>query len=495
MVKTPNVRHSKARKDPVTIDLEASRVTPEDAETATAEQPDAATAETAESPLLAEASEAAVEEAKASEIGTAAADAPAATDEHLAAEGVSREAESPDTGRADAESSTEERAARLEEDRAAIFGRREPQNADDSIKTRAASATPPPSPRRGGISAIAAGIIGGVITLIGAGALQYGGVLPSPGDGGTGGAAVEDLNARITSLQTELAALKEGGDASGTAQTVADLQARIDTLTATVDTMQKAVQSGGAGENAGLAALDSKIAELQAEVSRLGQAGAGQPVDLAPLNNRIAALETGMKSLVTASTAGQGRLTKLEQAVTALAGKVDAQANQPKIALSIAASALKAAVDRGQSFSAELDTLAAISPNLPQLAALRAHAEAGVSARDDLDAEMEGAAKTIIAADKPADPNASYVDQLWESAASLVTVRPVGAVAGAGVPETVARMEAALKAGDLAKALAEYDTLPEPAKAAGAAFAGKIKARLNVETLVDQAIAEAMKTV
>ena len=74
-------------------------------------------------------------------------------------------------------------------------------------------------------------------------------------------------------------------------------------------------------------------------------------------------------------------------------------------------------------------------------------------------------------------------------------MRPVGTVEGEGVPETVARMEAALKAGDPAKALAEYDTLPETAKAAGSGFAGKIRARLDVETLVDQAIAEAMKTV
>ena len=48
------------------------------------------------------------------------------------------------------------------------------------------------------------------------------------------------------------------------------------------------------------------------------------------------------------------------------------------------------------------------------------------------------------------------------SAESLVKVRPIGAVEGAGVPETVARMEVAVKPGDYAKALAEYDTLPEP---------------------------------
>ena len=42
---------------------------------------------------------------------------------------------------------------------------------------------PAPAPERkgGGLSAIAAGIIGGVITLLGAGALQFAGLLPSPG--------------------------------------------------------------------------------------------------------------------------------------------------------------------------------------------------------------------------------------------------------------------------------------------------------------------------
>ena len=47
-------------------------------------------------------------------------------------------------------------------------------------------------------------------------------------------------------------------------------------------------------------------------------------------------------------------------------------------------------------------------------------------------------------------------------------------------------MEVAVKAGDFAKAIAEYDTLPETPKAAGQAFADKIRARLAAEELVDQ---------
>ena len=61
------------------------------------------------------------------------------------------------------------------------------------------------------------------------------------------------------------------------------------------------------------------------------------------------------------------------------------------------------------------------------------------------------------------------------------------------MPETVARMEVAIQAGDLNKALVEYDSLPEAARTAGAAFAEKVKARLEVEKLVDQAVASAMK--
>jgi hypothetical protein len=76
-----------------------------------------------------------------------------------------------------------------------------------------------------------------------------------------------------------------------------------------------------------------------------------------------------------------------------------------------------------------------------------------------------------------------------------VSVRPIGEVEGAGVPETVARIEVAVNAGDLAKAMAEYEALPDAAKAAGAAFAVKLKARLEVERLVEQAIAGAMKAV
>ena len=54
-------------------------------------------------------------------------------------------------------------------------------------------------------------------------------------------------------------------------------------------------------------------------------------------------------------------------------------------------------------------------------------------------------------------------------------------------------MEVAVSQGDYAKALSEYGTLPDAAKAAGADFAGKLKARIEVETQIEALIAGAMK--
>lgn len=500
MVKTPNVRHSKSRKDPVTIDLEASRLPAEGAETARAGAagPDV---EDALSAASVEGSDALASDRRDDGdaiLGTGPSggthpDHLTASNEALLSEEASDRlaaaaAEQPELGDDAGRDATKAGES-------PGFGR----GAQDDLPRAAGPATPPPA-RRGGVSAVAAGLIGGVIALAGAGALQYAGVLPSPAGGGDA-AAVESLRADMARLQSEIAAAQAAGG-GGASEDVGALQTRTEQLAADIASLRQAVEAGGAGESAGVAALDTRIAEIETRIAKLGEAAAGAGVDLGPVNDRIAAIEAQLQSGTEAAASVDARVAKVEQtlagvsqSVADLARKMEAQADQPKIALSIAASALKAAIDRGQPFAAELETLAAISPNLPQLGPLRAHAEAGVASREDLAAQIDEAANAMIAADSPADENAGYLDQLWNSAASLVTVRPVGSIEGAGVPETVARMEAALKAGNLGKALAEYETLPENAKAAGKDFAARVKARLDVETLADQAIAEAMKTV
>ena len=76
----------------------------------------------------------------------------------------------------------------------------------------------------------------------------------------------------------------------------------------------------------------------------------------------------------------------------------------------------------------------------------------------------------------------------------LVQVRPIGIVEGDGVPEIVARLDAAVQAGDYQRALGEYDALPPEAKAAGQAFSAQLRARHSADQLVDEALAAALKS-
>ncbi|RUY80736.1 COG4223 family protein, partial [Mesorhizobium sp. M7A.F.Ca.CA.003.01.2.1] len=349
-----------------------------------------------------------------------------------------------------------------------------------------------PAPeKRGGLNGIAAGIIGGVIALVGAGGLQFAGLLGAPGSGAS--VSLDGVNGDIASLKTEIAGLKDAGGNGDAAAKMVGLSSGLEQVKADVAALKSAVEKGGAGDAAGVTALGDKVAQIETAVAALGKAGSAAPVDLGPLTEKLAGLDAQVKSAGEAATAQDGRLKALEQSVSQLSGKVEAAAGQPKIALAIAASALKAALERGGPFSAELETLAAISPDAPQLAALRPYAEKGVPTRAEIASQADAAANAMVTAATPVDENAGFVQSLLSSAQSLVKVRPIGAVEGAGAPETVARMEAAVNQGDYAKALSEYETLPEAAKAAGADFAGKLKARIEVETQVDALISGAMK--
>ncbi|MER9021761.1 phage tail protein [Mesorhizobium sp. M0815] len=503
MVKTPKMRHSKSRREPVTIDLEpgaVSRVA--DEQDASSQQPAAAQTYEARAEEAANASQPEPPEEPVHADQTdlepwehADAAARAGTQEPTDAGADSaREAEIPYPAGSDApvgrftasDYSFEDASANVhatEANRPGIPGSGETtaRMRDENMAAQ---------PKRSGINGIAAGIVGGVIALAAAGGLQFAGLLGAPGSGGV---SLDPVNSEIASLKREVADLRQADANNDASAKVDGLSSALDQVRADVTALKSAVEQGGAGDNAGLAALGDKVRQIETAVAGLGKAGGTAPVDLGPLNERLAALDALVKSAGETAKAQEGRLAALEQSVSQLSGKVDAQASQPKIALAIAASALKAALDRGAPFATELETFAAISPDAPEIATLRAYAEKGVPTRAEIAAEADATANAMVAAATPVDQNAGILQKLLSSAESLVKVRPIGAVEGAGAPETVARMEVAVNQGDYAKALSEYETLPEAAKAAGADFAGKLKARMEVETQIDSLIAGAMK--
>ncbi|MER8826280.1 phage tail protein [Mesorhizobium sp. M0938] len=489
MVKTPKMRHSKSRREPVTIELEpgaVSRVADENAANGRTDEAKAEEAANASQPAPEEPMHADQTDIEPWEHADVAP--PAGPEEP--AEGGTKGPEGPkptypagsdasakrafDYSFDDASAKTSETGASGTEE-----APKEPRNEDLAAH-----------PKRGGINGIAAGIIGGVIALAAAGGLQFAGLLGAPG---AGGVSLDGINGEIASLKSEIAGLKDTAGNNDASAKVDGLSSALDQVKTDVVALKSAVEQGGAGDTAGLAALGDKVRQIETAVAALGQAGNTAPVDLGPLNEKLTGLDAAVKSAGETAKAQDGRLAALEQSVSQLSDKVEAQAGQPKVALAIAGSALKAALDRGAPFAAELETLAAISPNAPEIGTLRPYAEKGVPTRAEIAAEVPAAANAMVAASEPVDQNAGFLQNLLSSAESLVKVRPIGAVEGAGAPETVARMEVAVSQGDYAKALSEYDTLPEAVKAAGADFAGKLKARIEVETQVDALISRAMK--
>jgi len=300
-------------------------------------------------------------------------------------------------------------------------------------------------------------LIGAAAAIAATFGLQWAGVLPA--------ANSSDPAPLIAPVQAELAALKDEVAALKNAP-VADLGPMAATL--------EKVQSD-------LAALQSRpVAEAD-------------PAASAALDARIKELEGRVSTAVNTAGGEDSRVAALEQSLSGLSAKLDQQASQPKVALAIAAAALKPALERGGAFTAELETLAALSPDAPELTTLRGYAQTGVATAADLSAEAGPAADAMISAATPVDPNAGILDRLMTSARSMVRVRPVGEVAGESVEARVARLEAAVGAGQYDRALAEYDALPEAAKAAGAAYAERIKARVEAAKLADQLVANAMK--
>ncbi|MFB2551276.1 COG4223 family protein [Ensifer soli] len=319
---------------------------------------------------------------------------------------------------------------------------------------RPASPEPAPQAARGTTSgALAAGILGGLITLAGFGVLQYGGVIPSLGPATQNdGAALEGITGEIAALRGEIAN-RPAPDLSG---------------------------------------IEQRLAAIE---SAAGEANRPDP--------DVEALQTAVKALTDQLSLLQGNVETLKQETTKAAAdlttrlgeaerRLDEPASDVQLARAIAVSALKTAIDRGGPFLAELDALKSVSPEDPAVAGLQPLASQGVAPRKDLVADFPATATAMIDAVRERAPDEGIVSRLINSAATAIRVRPVGTVEGTGPEAMIARIEDRIVNGDLKGAVLEWEALPDKAKAAGAAFKSRLDQRIAAETLVDGAVAGAL---
>ena len=458
MVKTPRTRHSKTSREPVTIDLAPGEVARVKAEQEEAPRP-------ASSDLLDD---------------TPAFAGPGEEPSEAAARDPETEPE-PET-----EPKTEPEA---EDAPSFVAGEDAPRDTPPPPPPPSAPPSAPPS--RGIAGPVTAGLAGGVLALLIAGGLHYAGMLPPAANSSTDTTAIE---ARLDELQGRVAELAQAsGDDAALSDRLTAAEQGIASLTGDIETLRGQIAAGpDAGAPADPGPVEERIAALETAIAGLPDSSAAQSA-LAALDGQVAALRGEIGTAREAQEAASSRLDALERSLGDLSSRLDEQAEAPGTAIIIAASALKAAIDRGGPFMTELETFASLAPDAPEVAQLRSMAAAGVPTRAQIAAESDAAANAMIAAARPSDAEGGVVDRLWGSAMGLVQVRPIGMVEGNGVPEIVARIDAAVTANDYQRAIDEFDTLPDAAKSAGEAFMARVRARHGADTLIDQALAAALK--
>ena len=314
----------------------------------------------------------------------------------------------------------------------------------------------PPAPRRSNAGTLAASILGGLIALLGAGSLQYGGYLPTLGPDRAGDtSALSALSNEVEALKTRLS--------ETTAGSPVDLQP-IEARLAALET--SAGQGGAAPQDVG---------KLEGDVTRL--------------TTELAALREAIARTTEAVSATESQLT---ERIVAAEQKLDEPRSDIEMARAVAASALKTAIDRGGPYLAELEAFASISPDDPSVAGLRDHAAIGVSSRSDLVRDFQTAADAILDAVHQPEGDQGVFNRLMSSAASAIRVRPVGSVEGDTPEAVVARIENKLQNGDFKGAQIEWQTLPEKGQQAAADYKRKLDERVTVEGLIGAVVSGAL---
>jgi len=292
-------------------------------------------------------------------------------------------------------------------------------------------------------------------------------------------AAVEtarrDLTARLDDLEKRLRALSAvaAEKPTGSDPAVAELRSRVEALESRpaaapptgTPAAPPAMPAGEADKE--IAVLRAEITTLHTALQALDQSVTGQREQTKALGDALGARNTGEQKALVAARAS---------AVIGVAAR------------------LSAALDSGLPFATDLTLLAPLTQGDAKLtevaAALQPYAQAGVASRAALAASFPAVAKAALADDIADD---SFGERLLGKVRSIVSLRRVGDdVPGDSAEAKLARAEAALDAGDLAKAVDLVKSLPPQTAKATQAWLARAEAHLAAKRAIDALAAHAV---
>jgi hypothetical protein len=208
-------------------------------------------------------------------------------------------------------------------------------------------------------------------------------------------------------------------------------------------------------------ALGDSVAALTRRVDDVAVAGRGsvQRSDIDALANRIAALESNIK------------------AVSENLARRPLSADDHAARAAVAAEALRAVVERGAPYQAELAEVKLLGADQNAVASLEPFAAAGVPSAAELARELSLLTPALRKASGAASSGGSLVQRLERSAKSLVQITPIDAPPSDEPSAVVARLDADAERADIAAALADIGRLPASAKTLAEPWLEKANAR------------------
>jgi hypothetical protein len=259
--------------------------------------------------------------------------------------------------------------------------------------------------------------------------------------------ALDEVAGRVAKLEATGAAPPQGAGDGALAGRVAALETELKTMAETVGVLGRRDEEALAAAREARVRADASAAEL-AELAQKPPAAIDRS-EFETLANRVAAVEQSAKT---------------------------AARDDRALRLALAATALNAAVERGDAFAAELATVKALGGDPKLVATLEPFARAGVPTAATLARQFSALAPALQAAGAP--PPEGVLGRLQANAEKLVRIRRVDEAPGSDGAAIVARSEAKAGRGDLAGAAAELGELPPNARAPAEAWIKSAQARL-----------------
>ncbi len=280
--------------------------------------------------------------------------------------------------------------------------------------------------------------------------------------------AIAALTAAVDQLKTDVASGRETLDRLAAAPAPVD-PARVDALEKGVSDLVTRI----AGLEAGIAGLKQSLGDEVGGVRKSLDDGLG---DLRrSLGDEIAGLKT-------ATGAANESVSGLTARVGSIEERLDAGPKGGEIAaLSLAVTTLSSRIAEGAPFAADLAVVEKTAPDLPEVAALKPIAEAGV---DSIDRLAESMPVDAIMAARPVTSDAGVLDRVFSGAKSLVNYRETGPGTEDPASKAIDEMRAALAGGDAGAALTAADGLPDWAKPPAADWLGRLSARATADAAV-----------